>query len=289
MVLIRCVFVYTQSKILFLLLKRRFLCRFPFLEDLSMMQSQLFEFAFFPFFDNAISNLAGMAIQEPWSFSNERPNSFSILKNYLEHIFRRIKYENKILYSTNNLLACFNTGLMTPSYQYIFAFFEKNRNPNAQNQYYFKKFISESDIGILSNFEKPPQAAYFFQDPSLLIYDPALSILKDIDHIVDDNIERFPIGIKNDKNMCRLLLDGAIPQTEKRLRANYKIAVPQWYNNRVQLLLPIYLSGNAGNPDIALAIEKNRDKYCAITCLTMRMAYQNARIIVKPESSWLHP
>ena len=78
-----------------------------------------------------------------------------------------------------------------------------------------------------------------------------------VDHIVDDNIERFPDTLKENKNLCRRLLNGAIEETKKRLLANYKLAVPHCYENRVQLLIPIYLTGE-GNPDIALAIEKTR-------------------------------
>ena len=256
-----------------------------------MKKMELFDFAYFSQFDVAISDLARMAMPEQWYFSGEDETSYTILKDYLEHIFRRVKFEQKVEYSSDNRLSCFNTGLMTPSYRYIFAFFEKNRNPDARNPYYFKKFLSESDIGYFSHFDRVPQAPFFFSDPSLLIYNPALEIVIDIDHIVDDNINRFPDEFRGNKDLCRRLLEGAIPETKKRLQANYKIAVPHCYDNKVQLLLPIYLSAKADtpNPDMALAVEKNRDKYYAITCLTMRMAYQDARIIVRPESSWLRP
>lgn len=41
-------------------------------------------------------------------------------------------------------------------------------------------------------------------------------------------------------------------------------------------------------PDIALILEKRRgNHYQAKTCLTMEMAYMDARLIAKPESDWL--
>ena len=249
---------------------------------------QLFDFAYFRDFETSIQKLAGMAMAEPWSFSNEPTNSFSILKNYLEHTFRRLKFEDKIKKSSDNQSVCFNTGLMTPNYSYIFAFFETNKNTGATNPYFFKAFFSESDLSFVKHFSELPDPAYFFADPSLFVYNHILPIQLNVDHIVDDNIDRFPQNIKDNRDMCRRLLSGAIEETKKRLRANYKIAVPHCYDNKVQLLIPIYLTGSFDTPDLALAIEKNRDRYYAITCLTMRMAYQNARLIVKPESSWLH-
>lgn len=255
-----------------------------------MERSQLFNFAYFRDFKTAIQKLANMAIKEQWSFSDGNKNSYAILENYLEHTFRRIKFESKIKKSSNNEYACFNTGLMTPNYSYIFAFFEINKNHNANNPYYFKTFFSESDFGYVRYFSDDlPDAAYFFADPSLFVYDHTLPIQLNVDHIVDDNIERFPASMKENKDLCRRVLAGSIEETKKRLLANYKIAVPHCYDNRVQLLIPIYLTGNFDTPDLALAIEKNKDRYYAITCLTMRMAYQNARLIVKPESSWLKP
>ena len=249
---------------------------------------QLFEYSYFPDIDHALRLLEAMAIKEQWSFTGESSTSYTILKNYLEHTFRRIKFENKIEFSSGNEYSCFNTGLMTPNYSYIYAFFARNRNPNAPNPYFFKKFFSDSDLGIVKLFTRLPDTTNFCNDPSLSLYNHLLPLQLNVDHIVDDNIERFPDTLKENKNLCRRLLNGAIEETKKRLLANYKLAVPHCYENRVQLLIPIYLTGE-GNPDIALAIEKNKDKYYAITCLTMRMAYQNARLIVKPESSWLRP
>jgi len=55
-------------------------------------------------------------------------------------------------------------------------------------------------------------------------------------------------------------------------------------------LIPIYLT-NAETPDLALALsrEENSRRYIGRTCLTMEMAYNNARLIVRPDSDWLKP
>lgn len=77
---------------------------------------------------------------------------------------------------------------------------------------------------------------------------------------------------------------------KKKVSANYKIAVPQYFNGKIQLLLPLCLK-DGKTPDLALVVTKN-DKgnfYQGHTCLTMDMAYNNARLIARSESNWLVP
>jgi len=70
--------------------------------------------------------------------------------------------------------------------------------------------------------------------------------------------------------------------------ANYKLAVPQYFNGKIQLLIPLYFSKEE-KPDLTLVLTKMDGYYQAHTCLTMEMAYNNARLIAKPDSSWLVP
>ena len=85
-------------------------------------------------------------------------------------------------------------------------------------------------------------------------------------------------------------LIGAIDLMKKRVMANYKIAVPQYFDGKIQLLLPLYILENK-EPDLALVVTKNKsgNYYQGHTCLTMQMAYNNARLIAKPDSNWLNP
>ena len=39
--------------------------------------------------------------------------------------------------------------------------------------------------------------------------------------------------------------------------------------------------------DVAIAVSKKDNCYQGHTCLTLDMAYNNARLIAKPESNWL--
>lgn len=91
-----------------------------------------------------------------------------------------------------------------------------------------------------------------------------------------------------DTHALQLLLTGAIDNAKERVRRNYKAAVPQYYRGRIQLLLPLCLS-NPKVADLALVVEAHDGFYRAATCLTLDMAYNNARQLARPDRDWLQP
>lgn len=263
---------------------------------------ELFNFAQFLKFDDSLKHLADrLSLYEPWYYSdaakelaegnNAASFNYPILRNYLEHTFRKIKAENKVIYTEDKEYACFNTGLVTQNLEDIFSLFEKNKFANPRSPYFFKAFIKKSDIEFLTLFSlTQPETANYFSEPELLIFNPRLELITDIDHIIQDNKYRFPIELKtaSDREIKKHLI-GAIDDISKRVKINYKLAIPQYYGGKFQLLLPLYLIDMA-KPDLALVVEKVNDKiYSARTCLTIGMAYNNARLIVCPHSEWLQP
>ena len=86
-------------------------------------------------------------------------------------------------------------------------------------------------------------------------------------------------GLESDEIRRRLI--GAINEAQRKVRSNYKMAVPQYYEGKIQLLLPLCLTPGSPNPDLALVTHKiSSNTYTARTCLTLKMAYNNARLIV---------
>ena len=135
--------------------------------------------------------------------------------------------------------------------------------------------------------------ANYFQDPSALIFDVNLDIIPQWDHIIfdEENFGRIPETLRmQGREYCQSLMDGCINSVKKRIEANYKTVVPQFYRGRIQLLAPLYLT-NPDTPDLALVLSLSNDKtvYFGHTCLTTEMAYNNARLIARPDSYWLHP
>lgn len=263
---------------------------------------ELFDFAYFPRFEENLHVLATrIALSEPWGYTNPEKElaegnnaagfNYPILRTYLEHTFRKIRSENKIVHTDDGQFACLNTGLVTPNLEDVFALFERNRVPSARSPYFFKAFIKKSDHEFLMLFStRQPESANYFDRPELLLFNPRLELIVDIDHIIQDNKYRFPDELKSasDREVKNRLI-GAIDDISKRVKINYKLAIPQYFDNKFQLLLPLYLMDN-NKPDLAVVVERIHDTiYSARTCLTIGMAYNNARLIVCPHSDWLQP
>lgn len=210
----------------------------------------------------------------------------------MEHTFRKISSEAKLAYAQNKKYACFNTGLVTENLEEIYAFFEENRVQNDKaSPYFFRAFIKKSDREFLNIFaENPPERADYFSNPDLLIFNPNYAFIPDIDHIIEDSIHRFPKTLQSaTPKVLRTLLGGAIEEVKKIAKTNYRLAIPQYRENKIHLLLPLHLEDEV--PDLALCVEQiNRSTYSCYMCLTMGMAYNNARLIVCPlTGEWLKP
>lgn len=129
----------------------------------------------------------------------------------------------------------------------------------------------------------------FAEDPSELVFDYRLPIRSNIDHILGDeeNLTRIPVSLMGEGNslLLRRAFEGAVVEAARHAAANYTLAVPQFYGGRIQLLLPLCLTGD--KPELALTIQREDGFYAARTCLTLDMAYNNARLICRPETSWI--
>lgn len=55
---------------------------------------------------------------------------------------------------------------------------------------------------------------------------------------------------------------------------------------KIQYLLPIYLT-RSDKPDLAMTLTDMDGYYLGNTCLTLEMAYMNARVIARPTAPWL--
>jgi len=258
---------------------------------LNPLRSRIFEFAYFHEYDRKLEDLVLIAQDEVWDHSEYTARKFPILRNYLEKTFEKLEEEKKIVFSKSGDHACFNSGLLTKNREDIFLLFQKNINQQSTSPYFFINFVKESDVVLNRYFSGNfPVPADYFSKPELLICNPHLPLTIDYDHIIEENNDRFPEQLRDNKYALRNLIKGAVEYTMKVVRNNYRTAVPQYYNGNLQLLLPLYLTDPDKSPDLAMVLYREENGYVARTCLTLKMAYQNARIIVKPESdSWLQP
>lgn len=249
---------------------------------------ELFDFAFIPDTNTRLDELAQAAEQEDWDYHNSpSQHHHPILFNYIRYTYRRVAEEGKIALSPDGQYSCFNTGLVTSSQEPIYASFDANRQPGKQS-WFFKGWFRRGRWE-LNKFDELPDMAHYFDDPSCLVLDLRKELRVNIEHIIDDNKERFPDPYRTmDNYALQTFLKGAIDNAKERVRRSYKAAIPQYYGGHVQLLLPLCLS-TAGRADLALVVERHQQFYRGSTCLTLDMAYNNARQICKPERDWLQP
>lgn len=251
-------------------------------------------FAILPKFDDKIDALAELAQEEDWSYHNSSTPSggkHPILWNYIHYSFRRLKAEGKIAETVHpesgKRLACFNTNLVTKNYEPIFAAFHENNSKDADQPFVLSAFVRESQDPI-TLFEKRPEAANYFVKPEDLIYDRSIELVCNVDHIIDERMDRFPSHYKSKPGMLATALNIAIDRAKRRVLQNYKTAIPVFHRDRIQLLLPLCLD-SPQKADVALVVAKHGRVYKGYTVLTLDMAYNNARLLTRPDREWLVP
>ena len=131
--------------------------------------------------------------------------------------------------------------------------------------------------------------AHYFDDPSVLVFDTRKELRVNIEHIISDNKHRFPVKLQEMSDYgLQNMVKGAVDTAVERAKRNYKTAIPQYYQGTMQLLLPLSLE-DPSKADLALVVERFSGFYRASTCLTLDMAYNNARQLARPDKDWLEP
>jgi cold shock CspA family protein len=249
------------------------------------------KFATCPKLEAQLADLATLAQKEDWDYrltKSQRP--LPVLRSYLFYTFARLEAEGKIAEAPgkDGRVACFNTGLASERQEAVFAVFSENRAavPNSP-PWILEQFAKESDR-VLTYFAQRPDIANYFADPTELLYDTRIDLVVDVDHVIGDNDERFPSELRGNEFAMRSALDGAISAAKRRVRRNYKTAIPQYYRGSLQLLLPLCLV-RPDRADLALVVARENQVYRASTVLTLDMAYNNARLVARPDTEWLNP
>lgn len=253
-----------------------------------MWAEDFFDFAWVPDINASLQDLAKDAEDEDWTYQNlSSDRTLPVLYNYIRYTYQKVAKEGKIALSENGQYSCFNTGLVTLNQEAIYASFEVNRKSNVQ-PWFFKDWFRKGRWE-LNNFPELPDIAHYFEDTASLVFDTRKELRVNVEHIIEENKSRFPEQYRVMDNYTLLtFLKGAIDNAKERVRRNYKTAIPQYYNGQIQLLLPLCL-GNPNKADLALVVERYSTFYRASTCLTLDMAYNNARQITKPDRDWLQP
>lgn len=285
---------------------------------------RIFDYAKVASWEDRLSKLAAMAEPERWTnIAVPALVNLPILDSFIRYTFLRIHEQNKVV--ETDRIACFNTGLLTPNQEEIYGLFtvsetfDSSRPVSPLNQKWWLMTWVRSGDRQLSSLRSFPELVTYWSDPTELIFNPNLQIQLNVDHIIRDNLNRFPIefggcldtnGIPTDLTespdidddaedvtaastaevqvplATRNVLDGAMKHSIRLAQRTYRMAVPQYHHGKIQLLLPLYLR-TAHKADLALTLERNGDWYRAATVLYPDWAYRHARLLSRPNSEWL--
>ena len=282
---------------------------------------RIFDFALVTEWEQRLHDLADLAEPERWEFvrvPSEMP--VPILDSHIRHTFMWLFVQGGVATTTTS--AAFNTGLLTPSQEQIYGVFNiaqryESRIPiGPGNKKWFLKGWARAGDRALTGFDQLPQLATYWDDPGELIFNPALQVELNLDHIIRDNLNRFPEelggklgrdGIPQDEPdsiddedrptpeheeeiqvplALRNALEGAMKHSIRLAQRSYRIAVPQFHRGHIQLLLPLYMR-DANTVDLALTMERHGAWYRGATVLYPDWAYRHARLLARPNSEWL--
>ena len=263
------------------------------------MERDLFTAAYVPKWGEQLENLANLALIEPWSYKNpalpRKHASHIILEKYINGVFsaQAIAYhhaasqqESDVRFFIRPGYACFHTGLLTKRYKDIFGYLEKNRNDWADQAYVLRGFMDDSHP-FLKKVDVLPLKPLSDVRAEEVGFRPYWPIRVNVGHILDDpaNYERIPESIRSFPNLP-LLLQTGVEIARKTAEFIPSMVVPQLYGGTIQYLLPICLT-DPDKPDLAMTISRMEGYYVGNTCLTLEMAYSNARLLAVPTAPWL--
>jgi hypothetical protein len=274
--------------------------------------------------DATVRTLAKTALDEDWTFTHS-DDEHLILRQYLKYTFVRLARENKIAHA--GAYAAFDTGLLDKFYEPILCLSEYNEDARRYSHVNFC-VAGQGPAGkrLISAFAERPAPARYLTRLDEVVFDPACTVTPQWSHIVEDAIERgrFPLGFLqhyapsgfqdrlNDRadeawmrDYVRALagdiharraiashVAGAIETARKRVRWDYKTAVPIYYpaENAMSFILPLALR-TGGPADLALVARRvNPNEYYGVTVYTLEMAYLAARLIGPlAGAGWLTP
>jgi len=263
-----------------------------------MISTDLFRFAYIPAWYEQLYELSQLAAPETWRFKQpdyETQNDQTpILERYINQVFRKqaVEYnyaqseEADPVFYIRNEFSCFHTGLYTPGLKAIYMCFERNKKRDTLRQWYFKSFATEGSATLKYVNPLPDRPTHRLLRQTSY-FEPEWEIRINAEHILQDeeNVERLPASIRATWNL-HLLLETAVELARRKALADWNLAVPQIFQSRIQYLLPMHLT-SMERPDLAMALSIMDGYYVGHTCLTLQMAYQNARLLARPTAGWL--
>lgn len=248
-----------------------------------------------------LEDIAQATIPESWRYKNKVTTiKHPILKNYLETLFIKLKKEGKVLKSKDGKYIIFNTNLLDKFFHAMYIIAEVQEAEGLEVYFHPVRTAEESYTTLKKyGFEDVhPEPPKFFDEVNEVIFNTSWKIEKEhnaLKHIIEQRIDRFPPNMQGqDPYVLAKKLYDAIAYALVIAQRNYKYIIPIYYPkfDSISFLMPIFMDGTYNTyPDFALVLETDAKNkiYIARTILELETGYQDARLIAKPDESWLNP
>lgn len=266
-----------------------------------------------------LEDLAGKTIEEDWKYK-KKTSKFSapILRSYIQTLFSKLEKEqkageaDKIIRSKDGSHIIFNTNLLDHFFNDEYIIAEVKKISDTEEVYINPVRVSKDSGSELIKYgfsrNIAPRPPKFFDNVNEVIFHPEYYIEKsyqNLDHIIKKRIFRFPEGMRElSSDYLASKLYNAIDYALAIAQRNYKYIVPIYYPryDKISFIMPIFLERSyKKQPDFALVLQHmppvlndegkvvEEGYYVARTILDLEDGYQDARVIAKPDESWLNP
>lgn len=248
--------------------------------------SDLFSFAYLGHLATRMTTLSSLAAPEPLLFDRQTDGSRPFLVRFLCDRFQLARQQELIFACAGGRTACtFDTGLVTPLREPIFAVFVPNRARGPQ-PWFLSDFATPGSRG-LSRFAALPASATPWHEVSELAFEPELDWRPFLDHLVDAKHRAY--YPREWQSLGRLELANrvtfGIAYSRVQCARDGALIVPQLHQGRIGFFAPLYSQGQE-HPDLALVLEPQPGHYRVSTVYPLEWAFPLARIVSRP-ASWL--
>ena len=244
-----------------------------------------------------------LLIKENWKKTSKNRLGF-----YLKASFAKVMQDqeslegnigNGFILSKDHTKCVVNTGLLD-IYNNDIYLLDKT---NSEKHFYSKdiEIISSKATLIGYGFDKEdilemPEPIKYYDDRSQLVFEGTIEEfdLEDdfrLNHIINERRHRFPEEYKEmQSDIIADKLKLAIRRALKMQMRDYKHIVPFYSisERRIQHLIPLNLSSDTAEiTELAIVVGEKNGIWCVYTILSTDDAYDNARLLSRPDNTWI--
>lgn len=156
---------------------------------------ELAAFAQIGTWDTALGTLATMAAPERWNFHGEgvgQASRYGILREYLAVTFHRIMHEEKLCVAADGSLTAFDTGLLTPFFESIYAVLTPRSGAIPWKLSFAVAGSGDLGLRLAAAFDPLPEPARYLMRLEDILPETGRLLIIDTSTLLSAQLGRFP-------------------------------------------------------------------------------------------------